>query len=705
MTRRHLTLALAAASLLAACGKMLSAILRPDIAEARWSLRPALWAGLAGLAVLLAADSVPAQERTEKPPLHGQEWMAITGKPLGATAGAKIFERGGNAVDAACAMIAATATMWDTLHWGGETQALIWHPVEKRVIAINALGVAPSGATVEFFRSRGMLYPPEHGPLAAVTPGTPGGILVMLAEYGKLSLAEVLAPAITLADGYPIEAQTADAIERNKAKIKEWPDSARVMLPHAIKPGAPPAARGNGPAAAGREGPRAGEIFRQPELAATLRKLVEAEQRALKRGATRQQAIMAAYERFYRGDIAAEFAGAVQTAGGLITREDLARWQVKIEASRSTTYRGVEVHKLDTWVQGPVMLQALNILEQFDLKSMGYNSARYLHTLYQAMNLSFADRDFYYGDPAFPPEEPIAGLLSKDYARARAVLIGERNDPRMGPGDPYPFQGGVNPYADLLRAWPPAPAPAASKPAADAPRPYTPSGVTPPTARLGDSPPTARLGDSPPTADGPWPNDHEAFYRGTTSVVAADKDGWLVAVTPSGGWVPAVIAGKTGIGLSQRLQSFVLDPRENPFNVLEPGKRPRATLTPALALRDGKPWLAFAVQGGDSQDQNLLQFFLNRVEFGMTPQQAAEAANMNSFQLRDSFGDHASKPGRMLLDDEVPRWVRSDLVSRGYTLEFQPRTAGPITAIEVDAVNGTLWGGVSNHGEDHGVAW
>ena len=662
----------------------------------RSALRTTLWAGLSGLAVLLAAGPVPAQERTEKPPLHGQEWMAITGKPLGATAGAKMFERGGNAVDAACAMIAATATMWDTLHWGGETQALIWHPVEKRVIAINALGVAPSGATVEFFRNRGMLYPPEHGPLAAVTPGTPGGILVMLAEYGKLSLAEVLAPAITLADGYPIEAQTADAIERNKAKIKEWPDSARVMLPHAIKPGAPHAARGNGPAAAGREAPRAGEIFRQPELAATLRKLVEAEQRALKRGASRKQAIMAAYERFYRGDIAAEFAGAVQAAGGLITREDLARWQVKIEASRSTTYRGVEVHKLDTWVQGPVMLQALNILEQFDLKSMGYNSARYLHTLYQAMNLSFADRDFYYGDPAFPPEEPIAGLLSKDYARARAVLIGERNDPRMGPGDPYPFQGGINPYADLLRAWPPAPAPTSPAPTGTAPRPYTPSGVAPPTARLGDSPPTARAAAA---------DDHEAFYRGTTSVVAADKDGWLVAVTPSGGWVPAVIAGKTGIGLSQRLQSFVLDPRENPFNVLEPGKRPRATLTPALALRDGKPWLAFAVQGGDSQDQNLLQFLLNRVEFGMTPQQAAEAANMNSFQLRDSFGDHASKPGRMLLDDEVPRWVRSDLVSRGYTLEFQPRTAGPIMAIEVDLINGTLWGGVSNHGEDHGVAW
>ncbi|MFM7800514.1 MAG: gamma-glutamyltransferase family protein, partial [Planctomycetota bacterium] len=640
---------------------------------------------LVTLAVTAAAP-LAAQERTAKPPLHGSHWMAITGKPLGATAGAKMFERGGNAVDAACAMIAATATIWDTLHWGGETQALIWHPRERRVIAINALGVAPTGATPEFFRSRGMKHPPEYGPLAAVTPGTPGGILVMLAEYGKLSLAEVLAPAIALADGYPIEAQAADAIERDKAKLKQWPDSARIMLPHRAKPGA---ASG---AADGREAPRAGGIFRQPELAATPRKLVEAEQRALKRGATRKQAIMAAYERFYRGDIAAEFAAAVQAAGGLITREDLARWQVKIEAPRSTTYRGIEVYKLDTWVQGPVMLQALNILENFDLRSMGYNSARYLHTLYQAMNLSFADRDFYYGDPAFPPAEPILGLLSKDYARERAKLIGERNDPRMGPGDPYPFQGGANPYTDLLRVWPPADA--APDTTDTPPRPFTPSGVAPPTARFDDAPPTARLDDP-----------HEAFYRGTTSVVAADKEGWLVAVTPSGGWIPAVIAGKTGIGLSQRLQSFVLDARENPFNVIEPGKRPRATLTPSLALRDGKPWLAFAVQGGDGQDQNLLQFFLNRVEFGMTPQQAAEAANMNSFQLRDSFGDHSSKPGRMLLDDEVPRWVRSDLVSRGYKLEFQPRTSGPITAIEVDLDNGALWGGVSDHGEDHGIAW
>jgi gamma-glutamyltranspeptidase/glutathione hydrolase len=628
-------------------------------------------------AALLVAATALSQERTQKPPLHAQSWMAITGKPLAATAGAMMFQRGGNAVDAACAMLAATSTMWDTLSWGGETQALLWHPREKRVIAINALGVAPSGATVQFYRDRGMKYPPEYGPLAAVTPGTPGGLLVMLGEYGTLSLGEVLAPAIELADGYPIEAELANRLERDKAVLKQWPETVRVMLPHAGE---------------AREAPRAGEIFRQPDLAATLRRLVEAERRALQRGASRKAAIAAAYDLFYKGELGAEFAAAVQKQGGLITRQDLATWQVKIEAPRSTTYRGIEVYKLDTWVQGPAMLQALNILETFDLKSMGYNSTRYLHTLYQAMSLAFADRDFYYGDPAFPPEEPVRGLLSKDYAKSRAATIGERNDPTIAPGDPYPFQGGVNPFAEVLRQYrerAAAPGEAGGRGDALPPasRPFTPGGVAPATSSR-----------RPEDADDP-------FWRGTTSIVAADRQGWLVSITPSGGWVPAVIAGRTGIGLSQRMQAFVLDPAENPYNVLEPGKRPRATLTPSLALRDGKPWLAFAVQGGDSQDQNLLQFFLNVAEFGMTPQQASEAPNMNSFQLRDSFGDHPIAPGRMLLHEATPPWQRRELQSLGYRLEFQPRTSGPINAILVDPANGTFWGGSSNHGEDYGIGW
>jgi gamma-glutamyltranspeptidase/glutathione hydrolase len=598
----------------------------------------------------LAAEA-DAATKTMKPPLHAKQWLAITGKPLGATAGAMIFQQGGNAVDSACAMIAATATMWDVLHWGGETQALIYNPHTGKVIGVNGLGVAPSGATPAFFRGQGLRYPPAYGPQAAVTPGTPGGLLLMFAEYGRLSLAQVLAPAIDLADGYPIERETADLIEHHKERLKQWPDSRRVMLPHAGE---------------ARESPHPGEIFRQPELAATLRKLVEAEKAALAAGADRKAAIMAAFDRFYRGDIAAEIARATRAAGGLITREDLAGWRPKFEEPVTVNYRGIDVYKLTTWTQGPALLQALNVLENFDVKAMGYNSPRYLHTLYQAMSLAFADRDFYYGDPTFLPEEPVQGLLSKDYARERAKQVGfEPNDPAIGPGDPYPFQGGRNPFMRELAGW----AATASIKQDQAIRP----------------------GFQPTT--------------GTTSVVAADREGWVVAVTPSGGWIPAFIAGSTGIGLSQRMQSFVLDPAENPYNVLEPGKQPRVTLTPTMALKDGKPFMAFAVQGGDSQDQNLLQLFLNVVEFGMTVQQATEAANMNSFQLRDSFDQHETQPGRMLVSESTPPEVRAELGKMGYTLVTRPITSGPLNAIWFDAVHGTMWGGSSHHGEDYGIGW
>jgi gamma-glutamyltranspeptidase/glutathione hydrolase len=325
-----------------------------------------------------------------------------------------MFQKGGNAVDAACSMLAATCTMWDTLSWGGETQALIYNPHTKKVIGLNALGVAPTGATPEFYHSKKLQYPPEYGPLSAVTPGTPGGLLVMLAEYGKLSLKDVLAPAIQMADGFPIEAQLANGIERQKSWIKQWPYSRAVMLPHlrdaaaeAVK--SPTQSSGvtpshdvvtAAPTTSQREAPRAGEMFRQPDLAATLRKLVDAEQQALKRGLSRKQAIYAAYDRFYKGDIAQEIARGTQEQGGLINTEDLAKWQVKTEEPVKTTYKGVDVYKLTVWTQGPSMLQALNILENFDVKSMGYNSARYIHTLYQALSLAYADRDFYYGDPS-----------------------------------------------------------------------------------------------------------------------------------------------------------------------------------------------------------------------------------------------------------------------------------------------------------------
>jgi gamma-glutamyltranspeptidase / glutathione hydrolase len=608
---------------------------------------------LLALTALLVAPTLHAQ-RTVKPVLHGRHWVAITGKPLGATAGAMIFQKGGNAVDAACAMLGAVATMWDTLGWGGETQALIYNPKTKKVIGINALGAAPTGATPEFFRGKNMQYPPEFGPLAAVTPGTPGGLLVMLAEFGTLSLKDVLAPSIEMADGYPIEGQAADGIERQKAEIKKWPYSKTVFLPHAGE---------------SREAPHAGEIFRQADLAATLRKLVEAEQQALAAGKSRKEAIYAAYDRFYKGDIAQEFARGSQEMGGLHTADDLAKWKVHVEEPVMTDYKGVQVYKLTAWTQGPALLQSLNMLEGVDVKSMGYNSARYIHTLYQVMNMAFADRDFYYGDTYFPPEEPMAGLLSKDYARARMKNIDStKNDPNVKPGDPYPFQNGTNPFVDLLKDWG-----------------------------------AAKTND--PTANGSGRSFDEGFTAGTTSVQAADKEGWVVSITPSGGWIPAAVAGRTGIGMSQRMQSFVLDRAQGPFNVLEPGKRPRVTLTPSLALKDGRPFLSFAVQGGDTQDQNLLQFFLNVVEFGMNVQQAVEAANINSYQMRSSFDDHKSEPGRLTLNESVPEWVRQELRAMGYRLDFQRLTSGPINAIFFDVKNGSMWGGASNHGEDYGIAW
>lgn len=637
------------------------------------------------LLLLLAAFTGVQAQQTQKPPLHGKNWMAVTGKPLAATAGAMIFQRGGNAVDAACAMLAATCTMWDVLSWGGETQALIYNPSTGKVIAINALGVAPTGATPEFYKSRGYDFPPEYGPLAAVTPGTAGGLCYMLAQYGTMSLKEVLAPAMEMAAGYPIEAQTANSMERGKNYIKQWPYSKAVFLTH---PGEK------------REAPEAGEIFVQKDLLATLTKMVAAEQDALHKHKSRKDAIMAAYDRFYKGDIAREFVRGCREQGGLITLEDLAKWKPVEEEPLHVNYKGIEVYKLKEWSQGPVLLQSLNILENFDLKAMGYNSPAYIHTLYQTMNLAFADRDFYYGDPAFNTNPAIKGLLNKDYAKARAKQINQsQNDANAAPGDPYPYIGKTNPYLHFLRE---------RQAFTDTSNGRRPGGVIPKhdAAMRLKQPDTGSLyaGNKVDSAY------LDRLWRGTTSVEAADKNGWVVSITPSGGWMPACIAGRTGIGMSQRAQSFVLDSALCPFNVIAPGKRPRVTLTPSMALKNGRPFLCFGVQGGDTQDQNLLQFFLNVVEFGMTVQQATEAANINTDQLWLSLGgttvkDREPRPGSILLNNKTSKETREALEKMGYHATFGERTSGPINAIFIDRAHGSLWGGSSNHGEDYGIGW
>ena len=611
--------------------------------------------------LLIITFQLNLNAQTNKPILHGKHWIAITGKPLGATSGAMIFSKGGNAVDAACAMVASTATMWDVLGWGGETQALIYHPKLKKVIGINALGVAPSGATPEYYREKGFSIPPRFGPLAAVTPGTPAGIMVMLAEYGTMSLEEILAPAMEMALGYPIEAQAANSIERNKDEIKKWKYSKDIFLTNQGEE---------------REAPNEGEVFIQKDLYNTLKKLVDTEKEAISRGKNRKEAIYEAYNRFYEGDIAEEIARSTQEQGGLITKEDLKNYEVYIEEPLKTSYKDIDVYKLTTWVQSPVLLQSLNMVENLDVKSMGFNSTNYIHNLYQVMNLAFADRDFYYGDPYFEPEEPVEGLLSKDYAKERLKLISNKNNKEIKPGNPYDFQKGKNPFLNYIDSW------------------ETDNNLDKIKSAFDLN---HNMSDNYEF--------EESFMAGTTTVQAADTSGWIVSITPSGGWIPAVIAGNTGIGLSQRMQSFVLDPKDGPYNVLEPGKRPRATLTPTIALKNNEPYLSFAVQGGDSQDQNLLQFFLNMVEFDMNVQEATEAPNINSFQMRSSFGYHENRPGDLLLHDSTPSFIRKELRKKGYKLQFRSKTSGPINAIFFDNINKTFQGGSSDFGEDYGIAW
>jgi gamma-glutamyltranspeptidase/glutathione hydrolase len=505
-----------------------------------------------------------------------------------------------------------------------------------------------------------------------------------------MSLKQVLQPAMQLASGYPIDAQTANSMERGKELIKTWPYSKAIFLTH---PGEK------------REAPEAGEIFVQKDLLATLTKLVEAETAALKNKKSRKEAIMAAFDRFYKGDIAKEFVRGAQEQGGLITLEDLAKWKPRVEEPLHVNYKGIEVYKLAQWTQGPMLLQSLNMLENIDLKSMGYNSTRYIHTLYQTMNMTYADRDFYYGDPYFPPAEPMQGLLSKEYARHRASQINpEKNNAFAAPGDPYPYEGKSNPYLSLLQ-----------KRAA----------LTDTSLQHGSAIPkhdqtylqqnnASDLAMLAPTSSYPFANAEEAYqdrlWRGTTTVEAADTSGWVVSITPSGGWLPATVAGKTGLGMSQRMQSFVLDSTIDPFNVVEPGKRPRVTLTPSLALKEGKPFLCFGVQGGDTQDQNLLQFFLNMVEFGMTVQQATEAANFNTNQLWLSLGgsklsDRIPRAGNILLPRNASEELKSNLKKMGYQITLGDRTSGPINAIYFDWKHGSLWGGSSNNGEDYGIGW
>jgi gamma-glutamyltranspeptidase/glutathione hydrolase len=543
-------------------------------------------------------------------------------------------------------MLAAAVVEFSHFGFGGEAPLLI-RTADGKVHCIAGVGTMPRLATAEFFRQRRLLpgevlSPPEAGglkgmvPVAglmpALVPGMVEAALVALREFGTRSFAEVAAPAIELADGWAMDETRSAAIARSRRFFENWPTSRRLFRPQ------------------GRT-PRPGDIFRQPDLARTLRAMAEAEKKARGGGAARSAGIDAVRDFFYRGEIARRIDAFSRQNGGLLRYEDMAAFRVEPEAPLSTSYRGHTVHKPGFWSQGPAMLEALNLLEGIDLRSLRWNSAEYIHTVAEALKLAYADRDTYYGDPKFT-EVPGERLLSKEYAAERRRLIGATASLEFRPG-----QAGDHPARH-------------------------PSQVD--TVRL-------KIDDA-------------LLARDTTCVDAADKDGVVFAATPSGAWLPSVIAGDTGIPLTSRAQSFLLLPGHP--NELAGGKRPRITLSPTLVTREGEPYLALSTPGGDNQEQSLLQVLLNVVEFGMNAQEAIEAPRFQTRHLVSSFDNHAMNPGDLLLDERVRPAVAAELAQRRHRVESRSRWASGAAPVLIRmAPDGVIEAGADPYGYRVSRAW
>jgi gamma-glutamyltranspeptidase/glutathione hydrolase len=425
--------------------------------------------------------------------------------------------------------------------------------------------------------------------------------LVALRDFGTKSFSEEVEPAIELADGMAIDEQRSGAIARSRRFFDLWPDSKKTFLPD------------------GRV-PMPGEIFHQPNLARTLRGMAAAEMKALASGASRVAAIDAVGDYFYRGEIAHRIDAFMQANGGLMRYEDLAAFKLQPEEPLSTEYHNYKVYKPGFWTQGPAMLQALNILEGYDLRSMGFNSAEYIHTITEALKLAYADRDAYYGDPKFN-NIPADVLLSKAYAAERRKQIGHTASMDFLPGTINGKRGKHPTEMDIART---------------------------------------KIDDALMASD-------------TTCIDAVDKDGVVFSATPSGAWLPSVIAGDTGIPLSERAQQFILVPGSP--NELDGGKRPRVTLSPTIITEAGKPFLALSTPGGDNQEQSLIQLFFNVIEFGNNAQAAVEAPRFQTRHLVSSFDNHAWNRGDLLLDERISPNVGAELAARGHKVGTRSRWA------------------------------
>lgn len=576
---------------------------------------------------------------TLSPMLIGRHSMIATQHYLSAAAGARTFAAGGNAIDAAVSATLVEGIVNPHMHTiGGEAPMLIRPAKSSRVIAVNGNTAAPARATVENYRALDVSEIPGHGLLPAGVPAAFDALAAALANFGSKTLAEVMEPALELCEtGFPLhEGVTggsrdatvggAPATLAGNAQLflHQWPSTGRLYLPQ------------------GRV-PAAGAMIRNPALARCFRRLLDAE--AAARAGGREAAIRAARDRFYRGDIARQIAAWSDAQGGLLGAQDMAAFETRIEEPVQVGYRGVRVFKCGPWSQGPVFLQQLRLLEGFELRPMGHNSAAYIHTVIEAAKLAFADRDAYYGDPRFV-DVPMDALLSSEYAEVRRKLIDAGHallDPTR-PGDPRAM------------------------------RPFAP----------------------PPDSSRPW-------GRGTVHVAAGDSSGNLIAITPSGGWIPSSpVMDELGFPLGTRLQTFSLIPGDP--NAVAPGKRPRTTLSPSLALWDDGHGIAFGTMGGDNQDQWTLQFFLNLIDFGMELQEAIEAPRFSTHHFPMSFSPHAALLGTVVIEERVAEAVRAELARRGHRLVVAPAySEGYVLAVEHDQGKDLLRGGADPRGYQNQV--
>jgi len=579
----------------------------------------------------LLAVALVAQDRTPlmRPVIRGTEYAVSTRKPQSTQAGERILRAGGNAFDAAVAAQAALAiTDAASNGVGSDAFVLIWDAKTSRVYSINAEGTAPKLATIDWYKQNAEgKIPVSEGLLSGTVPGAVDSWYLLLDRWGTMTFAQVLAPAIELAEkGFPLSDGLARGIRESK-KLQKFPSSQKVYVTDG-------------------KSPQGGDVFRNPDVARTLKMLVEAERKA--KGKGRRAALKAARDRFYKGDIARQMAAFSEANGGLFRYDDFAAYTAKVEDPVSSDYRGYTVYKNPSATQGPAELFTLNILRGYDVKAMKHNSADYIHAGVEAVKLAMADREVYLGDVDFV-RIPFPSLLAEPFAASRRALI------------------------DMTRA------------------------------SLEFRP--GRIHDAPLPSISVTSGDAE--HEGDTSYLAVvDRHRNAVSWTPSlhSGFGTGVVMGDLGFSFNCRGDYFSLDP--NHPNALAPGKRPRSTLTPTLILKDGKPFLAVGSPGGDDQTMRILQTFLNIVEFGMNVQAAIEAPRWTTTGFPSSVFPHKMKPGEMAVEDRVPAEVRQELERRGHKLQVRgPWSMNATSAILIDPVTGVLSAGADPRGDNYALAW